>query len=695
MAKHSPLKRFESSLRTQHNHLRSTKYASDIDRRREMKLKADFLAEKFERQKKLAEEIGLQQRVAGQKREQEREKLEKHWASEQREKREQEREELEKRWVSEQREKMEDQRWRQRESQEIVVQHVLSERRIRNSLDLDGQQVLPFNAHTRNDGFANSNPPRVQNVRRISKDAPPSFHARTHSDDSTSHPHHTHIRTRSDDMSWNKLNEPGRPETLVPLRTGRASLAPIQYRRGSNGPHLNPRERKSIGYSGEFANFDPLVDPGPLPSLPVQGKRMQQQDKQQQGDKQQDKQQHKQQQGGRQQDKQQQQQSQQMQMRQPPVSHKPTESTTAEEGTGEVRAAKSTRHGFSSAPWQQQKKDSVSSSDGSSREGVQLRRGSRTSVEKQIRNSVHEATFEHRNSAMTNGLPAPSPPGFSSQPEEVQYDTLMPRAREGKMFRSTSDESVVSVRDAAKRKPVSIATKTSYPLSSEMPRKAHQPPRASAKLPSTKPPSSSHKPAPVAEERDGREVVGPKTHQPPVVYHGYTRFSSQPKPPAQPKFNPPQAVGKRGDGKRRQDGHLSSVKPVAPVESRTVPPEGTSHNPRAKHWTIQNLVQKTRHAPPPSSQPHPPPQHEPPLTSYPRRAASYHYHHPRPGSGGRTQNYPPAGGKTQNSQYPPAPFGSARGPHPPSRQRLRPPQGHRGAPSGGYLVSGEPVGSLV
>ena len=82
-ALHSPvkskLKQFESALRVQSDHLRPTKFLSDFEKRRAMKLKAMFLEDKFHREKQLEQELELERKNAEKKRNEEKRRLEEKW----------------------------------------------------------------------------------------------------------------------------------------------------------------------------------------------------------------------------------------------------------------------------------------------------------------------------------------------------------------------------------------------------------------------------------------------------------------------------------------------------------------------------------------------------------------------------------------------------------------------------------------
>ena len=223
----SSIRKFENQLRIRKDHLRTTRNTEQLENRREMKLKASFLSEKFEREKGLAREVELQKKLAAKKREEEKR-------------------EVEERWVSQQRQRLDERRSRQRLSQENVVQNVLSENRIRNSLTMSGYPPpLPLQTRTSSDNVIS--PPNHTQRRRSGDNIAP-VHGRTQSDDITAH---------------GGVNSANHFTNNIP-RTGRGSLAPYHYRKGFS--NLPPRERKSIGYVGEFDSFDPYVDPEPVVS---------------------------------------------------------------------------------------------------------------------------------------------------------------------------------------------------------------------------------------------------------------------------------------------------------------------------------------------------------------------------------------------------------------------------------------------
>ena len=73
------IKRFERQLQIQRDHLRETHNGSELQKRRDMKLKAFFLSEKFNREKQIAQELERNRKLAERKREQERIATEERW----------------------------------------------------------------------------------------------------------------------------------------------------------------------------------------------------------------------------------------------------------------------------------------------------------------------------------------------------------------------------------------------------------------------------------------------------------------------------------------------------------------------------------------------------------------------------------------------------------------------------------------
>ena len=189
------IKRFERQLVIQRDHLRNTHNINELERRRDMKLKAFFLKEKFNREKQIADELEWKRKLAQRKREQERIATEE-------------------RWLREQKSKIQDKKTREKQSHKIVMQSVAAaQENVATSVTVTG----PSHKRTGSDGrpglgYGNENPVFMNGA--------------------------------------------------VPA-TGRASLAVPRQRKLSN---LQPGERKSIGYLGEFENLDPFVDPLPRPN---------------------------------------------------------------------------------------------------------------------------------------------------------------------------------------------------------------------------------------------------------------------------------------------------------------------------------------------------------------------------------------------------------------------------------------------
>ena len=73
------LRMFENQLQVQHELLQRTRGIDELERRREMKLKANYLSEKFDREKRLTHDLELQKRAKEQKREREKQSLQDHW----------------------------------------------------------------------------------------------------------------------------------------------------------------------------------------------------------------------------------------------------------------------------------------------------------------------------------------------------------------------------------------------------------------------------------------------------------------------------------------------------------------------------------------------------------------------------------------------------------------------------------------
>lgn len=76
------VKRFENQLKAHRNCLRPTRNILEIENRKEMKLKAAFFAEKFEREKRVAEEKERQRKVIEKKHQEERREIEEKWLRE-------------------------------------------------------------------------------------------------------------------------------------------------------------------------------------------------------------------------------------------------------------------------------------------------------------------------------------------------------------------------------------------------------------------------------------------------------------------------------------------------------------------------------------------------------------------------------------------------------------------------------------
>ena len=69
------VRRFENQLKAHRNSLRPTRNILEIENRREMKMKAAFFAEKFEREKRVTEEKERQRKVIEKKHQEENEKI--------------------------------------------------------------------------------------------------------------------------------------------------------------------------------------------------------------------------------------------------------------------------------------------------------------------------------------------------------------------------------------------------------------------------------------------------------------------------------------------------------------------------------------------------------------------------------------------------------------------------------------------
>ena len=102
------VRRFENQLKAQRNSLRPTGNIMEIENRRQMKVKAAFFAEKFEREKRIAEEKERQRKI-----------IEKR--------RQEERKEIEEKWLREHNERVQRRKSTERRLQQAVEQSVLSE----------------------------------------------------------------------------------------------------------------------------------------------------------------------------------------------------------------------------------------------------------------------------------------------------------------------------------------------------------------------------------------------------------------------------------------------------------------------------------------------------------------------------------------------------------------------------------------
>lgn len=177
------VRKFENQLKLQRKQLRPTKNLWDIENRREMKRKASFIAEQFEREKQISKEVKAQKRLAEKQRQEEKR-------------------ELEEKMLREHNDKVKRRKSLERRSQHIVLHSILS----------DGSKS------------GTSGEPKAQK--------------------------HVTLLTKNSGSVDDIL------ETSSPQVVGRASLPTAVPQRSA--PSLQPRNRKSIDYSGEFETYDTL-----------------------------------------------------------------------------------------------------------------------------------------------------------------------------------------------------------------------------------------------------------------------------------------------------------------------------------------------------------------------------------------------------------------------------------------------------